>query len=78
MSINESYNIVISSPMKQDFIIDLLNHKTINDITFSFVSKKGINITFLCENKSKEDAIKVTKETIKATEIGSVLYFQVT
>ena len=77
MSINESHNIIISSPMKQDYIIELLDAQTIEDITFSFVSKQGIKMTFSYENGSKEEAIRVAKDTIKATEIGSVLYFQV-
>ena len=50
MSINESHNIIISSPMKQDYIIELLDAQTIKDITFSFVSKQGIKMTFSYEN----------------------------
>ena len=73
----ESYSITISSPMKQDFIIELLDQKTINDITFSFVSKKGIALTFDYDQGQKEDAIAAAKQEIKATEIGKVLYFQV-
>lgn len=73
----ESCSITISSPMKQDFIIELLDQKTINDITFSFVSKKGIALTFDCDQGQKEAAIAAAKAEIKATEIGKVLYFQV-
>ncbi len=74
---NESYSITISSPMKQDFIIELLDQQTLEGITFNFISKKGINMTFDCTNGDKDTAIKVAKATIKATEIGKVLYFQV-
>lgn len=74
---NESYSITISSPMKQDFIIELLDQQTLEGITFNFISKKGINMAFDCRMGDKDTAIKVAKTTIKATEIGKVLYFQV-
>ena len=69
--------ITISSAIKQDFIIELLDGKTYNGITFKYNSKKGINLEFDIDTKDVEAAIKTAKQTIKATEVGSVLYFQV-
>lgn len=69
--------ITISSAIKQDFIIELLDGKTYNDITFTYTGKKGINLNFDINTEDKDAAIAVVKKTIKATEIGAVLYFQV-
>lgn len=69
--------ITIQCPIKQDFIIELLDHKCYDGITFTHVSKKGVNLVFDCDSDDLETAIKVVKKTIKSTEIGSVLYFTV-
>lgn len=69
--------ITISSPIKQEFIIELLDGKTYNDITFKYVGKKGINLQFEINTDDVESAIATAKKTIKGTEIGAVLYFQV-
>lgn len=78
MFMTEYCSIKISSPIKQEFIIELLDQKTIENITFKFVSKSGINLMFECDTDDKDLAIKVSKKTIKETEIGQVLYFQIT
>lgn len=69
--------ITISSPIKQDFIIELLDGKTIDGITYTYKEKSGIKLIFTISPDDKEKAIKVAKGHIKATEIGSVLYFQI-
>lgn len=69
--------ITISSPIKQDFIIELLDGKTYNDITFTFKGKSGMNLSFEVNTDDKDSAIAVAKKTIKSTEVGAVLYFQV-
>lgn len=69
--------ITIASAIKQDFIIELLDGKTYNGITFKYESKSGINLKFNVDTEDKDEAIAVAKKTIKSTEIGSVLYFQV-
>ena len=69
--------ITISCAIKQDFIIELLDGKTYNDITFTCTGKKGINLSFDINTEDKDAAIAVAKKTIKATEVGAVLYFQV-
>ena len=69
--------ITISSPIKQDFIIELLDGKTYDDITFTYKGKKGMNLSFETSTEDKDTAIAVAKKTIKSTEVGAVLYFQV-
>ncbi len=69
--------ITISCPIKQDFIIETLDDKTIDGIGFTYEGKTGINLRFKITGDDKEKAIRIAKETIKATEIGSVLYFQI-
>ena len=69
--------ITVSSAIKQDFIIELLDGKTYNDITFKFEGKKGIAMQFSTSTDDKDAAIAAAKSAIKSTEVGKVLYFQV-
>ncbi|NBK96676.1 MAG: hypothetical protein EOM50_01420 [Erysipelotrichia bacterium] len=69
--------ITISSAIKQDFLIELLDKKTYDGITFQYDGKSGINLMFKIDTEDKEKAIAVAKKEIKATEIGSVLYFSI-
>lgn len=66
--------IKIALPMKQDFVIELLEDTK----QFTFVKKEGINLFFNSTITDLEEAIKLAKSTIKATPTGSVLYFSVT
>lgn len=70
--------ICVSCPIKQDFIIELLEKYDGEDCQFKFVEKKGIKMQFSVNIEEKDKAIAAAKRIIKATEIGSVLYFQVT
>ena len=69
--------ITVASAIKQDFIIELLDGKTYDDITFKFEGKTGINLKFSVNTEDTDTAIAVAKKAIKSTEVGSVLYFQV-
>ena len=69
--------ITVASAINQDFIIELLDGKTYDDITFKFEGKTGINLKFSVSTEDTDSAIAVAKKTIKSTEVGSVLYFQV-
>lgn len=69
--------ITVSCPIKQEFIIELLDGKTLDGITYTYKEKNGINLIFTISSDDKEKAIKTAKGYIKATEIGSVLYFQI-
>lgn len=70
--------IYINCPLKQDFIIELLEGHTEGDIHFKFVSKAGIKMQFEVDSPDLDGAVALAKSLIKATEVGSVLYFQVT
>lgn len=74
---SESHEITISSPLKQDFIIELLDGKIHQGISYQFKNKQGIKIIFAYENASHDQAVQTAKAVIKETEIGKVLYFQV-
>lgn len=69
--------ITVSCPIKQDYIISLLDGKEIDGIQFKFLGKKGIDLQFEISPNDREFAVSVAKKTIKSTEIGSVLYFRV-
>ena len=69
--------ITVSSAIKQDFIIELLDGKTYNEITFKYEGKTGINLKFAVDTEDTEAAIAAAKKAIKSTEVGSVLYFSV-
>lgn len=69
--------ITVSCPIKQEFVIEVLDGKTIDGIKYTFEGKSGINLKFSISPENKEEAIAIAKKTIKATEVGSVLYFQI-
>lgn len=70
--------IYLSCPIKQDFVIECLEKSKEDGIEFKFVEKKGIKLSFNVNIEDLDKAVAVAKKVIKATEIGSVLYFQVT
>lgn len=69
--------ITISCPIKHDFIIDCLEASHETEIHFKFESKAGMKLTFSVNTEDLDAAIALAKKTIKATEMGSVLYFQI-
>ncbi|MEG0314418.1 MAG: hypothetical protein RR646_04045 [Erysipelotrichaceae bacterium] len=68
----------INCPIKQDFIIELLENSNEEDITFKLIEKHGINMKFSVSTEDLDAAIALAKKIIKRTEVGSVLYFQMT
>lgn len=70
--------IYISCAMKQDFVIECLEKATEDGIKFKYIEKKGIKMTFEVDTQDLDNAVAVAKRLIKSTDIGSVLYFQVT
>lgn len=66
---------VVSCPIKQDFIIECL--EKCEDYKFKYEGKQGINMKFSVDCDDMEAAVKAAKAAIKATDVGSVLYFQV-
>lgn len=69
--------IYISSALKQQEIIELLE-KLEGTISYKFVEKKGIKMTFEVVGAEAQVAVDSAKSAIKATDFGKVLYFQVT
>lgn len=69
--------IILNCPMKRDYITELLETYDKDGVTFKKIDEKGMKLTFETNIEDEEKAKKIAKETIKATEIGSVLYFQV-
>lgn len=69
--------IVITTPIQHALLVDTLDNKTIDGITYHYAGKEG-NMKLLFEADSDgEQAVKTAKKAIKDTEIGSVLYFQI-
>lgn len=68
----------INCPIKQDYIIELLENSNEEDITFKLIEKHGINMKFSVSTEDLDAAIALAKKIIKRTEVGSVLYFQMT
>lgn len=69
--------ITITCPIKQDFIIELLNGATLDKIHYTFKQKDGMKLLFEYSGGEREAAIRLAKARIKETEIGHVLFFQI-
>lgn len=68
----------INCGLNQEFIIDLLEKSTEDGITYKYQGKKGITLSFEVNTDDLDKAIDVAKRAIKSTQIGSVMYFQIT
>lgn len=68
--------IKISSPLRQQEIIELLNAYTDDDVSFVFKEKKGIALLFETSATDHGKAAKLAKAHIKNQPWGSVLSFQ--
>lgn len=64
----------VNAPLKRDYIIELLNHQTIDGITFTFEKQDGMRLYFNHDGEAERAAI-VAKKTIKSSEFGVALYF---
>ena len=70
--------IYISCGLNQEFIIDLLEKTTEEGVSFKYEGKTGIKLAFHVNTEDLDKECAIAKKTIKATPIGSVMYFQVT
>lgn len=70
--------IYISCGLNQEFIIDLLEKSNEEGITYKYVNKTGIKLAFETNTEDLDKAMAVAKQLIKGTQIGSVMYFQIT
>jgi hypothetical protein len=68
--------IQVASPLKHDFIKEVV--ESIDVPKFTFNNEKGINLQFDVDTDDSALAISTVKKALKATEIGAVLYFSVT
>ena len=68
--------IKISSAVRQDEIIKLLNSYEDGGISFTFTEKEGIALFFETNAEDLEVAARLAKDHIKAQPWGSILYFQ--
>ena len=73
-------NIVFRVTHMQDMIKDLLDGGVFDGIVFSFIEKKGIELTFSASGDNIEtmDVVALVKKAIKSTEYGKGIYFSVT
>jgi len=72
-------DIIIKSPLMQDKIIDTLSGGTFHGLGFSYMGKKGMEMTFSVtgDGAETEDAVAAAKSAIKATAFGKGLFFSV-
>lgn len=68
--------IIINSAMQQDNIKNLLAGIDQDGISFTFKEKRGIQLVFEATG-DKERAVRLAKDSIKATDWGKVLYYNV-
>lgn len=69
--------IKITSPLKQQTIIDLLDNKTIDHYTFKFKKKDRLNLYFEVNGNQKQ-AAHIAKAIIETSTFGKAIFFNVT
>ena len=69
--------IYINCATQQDFVIKTLEADQ-GEIKYTFKEKKGIKLSFDVNTDNLDEAVKNAKAIVKATPIGTALYFQVT
>ncbi|MEM1486335.1 hypothetical protein V6615_15950 [Oscillospiraceae bacterium PP1C4] len=70
--------ITVHAPLKGEQIRTLLDGYKKDGVTFSFVKRTGITLTFEVTGASADDACALAKSLIKGTEFGKVLYLSIT
>ena len=68
--------IIINMPLKRDFVISLLDGKTIEEIIYKFEKQDNMKLYFSVREES-ERAASVAKRAIKKSELGPALFFMV-
>jgi len=69
--------IKITSPLKQQTIIELLDNKTIDHYTFKFKNKDHLNLYFEVNGNQKQ-AAHIAKAIIENSTFGKAIFFNVT
>ena len=71
--------IIVNCALRQDDIIGIMENIEIeNQKAFKFIKKQGIQIHFDCSVSDEQGAAAIAKSSIKATELGKALFFNVT
>lgn len=68
--------IMINMPLKRDFVKELLDGETLEDITYKYIKTEQMKMFFEASEDS-ERAASVAKAAIKKSELGSALFFMV-
>ena len=68
--------IKITSPLKQQAIIELLDNKTIDHYTFKFKYKERLNLYFEVNGEQKH-AAHLAKKIIEMSSFGKTIFFNV-
>ena len=69
--------IYVTSGAMQNEIIHLLEN-TDAELSYTFVSKKGLKLAFEVNTEDLKKAVDLAKKIIKESDLGKTLYFQVT
>jgi len=72
-------NIIVRATVMQDKIKDLLDGGVFGGFMFSFVEKKGLELTFSVSGDDAEttDVAAIAKSAIKSTDYGKGIFFSV-
>jgi len=70
--------IIVNCALRQDDIVSIVeNIEVENEKVFKFVKKQGLQIHFDCSLTDSQNAASIAKKTIKDTEVGKALFFNV-
>lgn len=69
--------VLVQSPLKRDYIVSLLDGKTLDSISFLLVKREGMNMYF-AHDGNDEAAEQAAKKAIRNSEFGPALFFRVT
>lgn len=72
-------NIAVKTPLMADQIKDLLDGSTFGGVCFTFVDKKGMEMTFDVSGDNIEalDVVAIARNAIKSTDYGKGIFFSV-
>lgn len=70
--------IIVKTPLMADKIKALLDGNSFDGVSFAFIEKKGMEMTFAVSSDTENaDAVTVAKSAIKATDFGKGIFFSV-
>ena len=69
--------IKISSPLKRDWIKEFVTDLKYDGKRYEFIKEEKINLFFEIDTDDYDQAVRFLKDSIKASEYGKVLFFNV-